>query len=61
MTYRELIYRIRGCTFEVYKHLGPGLLESAYEAAMMHELAAQGLSVKNQVTLPLVYKDLIKK
>jgi len=38
--------------------LGPGLLESAYEAALLHELRQAGLQVQNQVPLPMVYKDI---
>ncbi|MBQ9465903.1 MAG: GxxExxY protein [Muribaculaceae bacterium] len=58
MIYRELIYKIRGCIFEVYNTLGKGLLESAYEAALFHELKLCGLDVKSQVQLPVIYKDL---
>lgn len=38
--------------------LGPGLLESAYEAVLLHELKNDGLEVKAQVSLPLVYEDI---
>ena len=38
--------------------LGPGLLESAYEAALMHELRLAGLRVQSQVALPMMYKDI---
>jgi GxxExxY protein len=40
---------------KVHSQLGPGLLESAYEACLLHELRKQGLSVANQVGLPVVY------
>ena len=59
MTYNELTYKIRGCTFEVYNQLGPGLLESIYEKALIYELQKAGLSVKNQVHVPVVYKDVV--
>lgn len=59
MTYNELTYKIRGCVFEVYNQLGPGLLESIYEKAMIYELQKAGLSVKSQVHVPVVYKDVI--
>jgi len=39
----------------VHSLLGPGLLESAYEACLLHELRKQGLSVANQVGLPVIY------
>lgn len=59
MTYNELTYKIRGCTFEVYNQLGPGLLESIYEKALIYELQKAGLSVKSQVHVPVVYKDVV--
>ena len=51
-----LSYEIRGAIFDVYNALGPGLLESSYEAALMFELKDRGLLVKNQVELPIYYK-----
>lgn len=54
----QLTYKIRGAIFEVYNELGPGLLESVYEAALLHELQKNGLTVKSQVGLPVVYKDI---
>ena len=41
---------------EVHRQLGPGLLESAYEEALCHELHSRGLRFERQVHLPLVYK-----
>ncbi|MBX2935481.1 MAG: GxxExxY protein [Ferruginibacter sp.] len=58
MTENEISYLIRGAIFKVYNALGPGLLESAYEAALMYEIAKQGLNVKSQVALPLVYDEI---
>lgn len=43
---------------EVHRHLGPGLLESAYEECLCHELHLRGLSFQRQVPLPVVYKEL---
>jgi GxxExxY protein len=40
---------------KVHSLLGPGLLESAYEACSAHELRKQGLEIRNQVVLPVVY------
>jgi GxxExxY protein len=40
---------------KVHSHLGPGLLESAYEACLAHELRKQGMRVAQQVGLPVVY------
>jgi len=42
----------------VHSHLGPGLLESAYEACLEHELFTAGLFVEAQRALPLIYKDI---
>lgn len=42
----------------VHRELGPGLLESAYELALARELELRGLSVKTQVAVELMYKDV---
>ena len=55
----DLAYKIVGCTIEVHKHLGPGLLESVYEKCLLQELKEQGLSVKSQVQVPIYYKDTL--
>jgi len=47
-----------GCAIEVHKVLGPGLLESAYQQCLAWELRRQGLSVKEQVPVPIRYKEL---
>jgi GxxExxY protein len=49
---------IIGAAIEAHKHLGPGLLESAYEACAAFELIERGLQVEQQKPLPLVYKDV---
>lgn len=49
---------IIGAAIEVHKELGPGLLESAYEACLMSELKLKGLKVKSQIELPLIYKGI---
>ena len=56
MTDNELTYQIRGAIFEVYNTLGPGLLESVYEEALVFELQQQGLEVTRQVEVPISYK-----
>lgn len=45
-----------GAAIEVHKALGPGLLESAYEACLAHELSLRNTCVQRQVPLPVVYK-----
>jgi GxxExxY protein len=57
MEINDLTYKIRGAIFEVYKTLGPGLLESVYEAALASELIALGLVIQTQVALPVIYKE----
>lgn len=52
----EISYAIRGCIFEVYNTLGPGLLESVYSAALECELIERGFKVKSEVMLPVRYK-----
>jgi len=58
MTENEISYKVRGAIFKVFNELVPGLLESAYEAVLMHELLKVGFKVKTQVPLPLVYEDI---
>lgn len=55
----ELTYQIRGCIFNVYNKLGPGLFESVYEAALCYELDKVGLAYKRQLELPVHYEDII--
>jgi GxxExxY protein len=47
---------IIGAGLRVHDELGPGMLESAYEACLMFELLDQGLCVERQKALPLVYR-----
>lgn len=58
MEENELTYQIRGAIFKVYNALGAGLLESAYEKALEHELKKSNLRVKTQVEVPLVYDSI---
>lgn len=55
MDENELSYKIRGAIFKVYNTLGPGLLESVYEAALCYQLKKDGLKVDNQVKVDVVY------
>lgn len=52
----DITERVIGCAIEVHRSLGPGLLESAYEACLVHELIDQGLQIQRQLSLPVVYK-----
>jgi GxxExxY protein len=58
MTENEISGKIIGCAIDVHRELGPGLLESAYEACLFYELVAAGLSVEKQRILPVVYKSV---
>ena len=58
MDENALSYELRGCIFNVYNNAGPGLLESAYEAAMSYEINKKGLQFATQVYLPMVYESL---
>ena len=49
---------IIGAAIDVHRHLGPGLLESAYEACLAFELKTRGLRVDKQDELPLCYKEV---
>lgn len=61
MTDNEITYEIRGAIYDVYKELGPGLLESVYEEALCSELEQRGLSVERQVQVPIKYKGNVLK
>ena len=54
----ELSKSILDAAFRVHSALGPGLLESAYEACLAYELRAEGFNVLTQVPLPLVYREV---
>ncbi|MCP4640284.1 MAG: GxxExxY protein [bacterium] len=56
MQFDPLSNRVIGCAIEVHRALGPGLLESAYEQCLAHELTLQGLPFEIQKPLPVVYK-----
>lgn len=56
--HQELTQRIISAAIEVHKQLGPGLLESAYEECLCHELAHGKLPFQRQVHLPVTYKGI---
>jgi len=49
---------IIGAAIEVHRNLGPGLLESAYQAALAYELSQRGYKVEQQKPLPMLYKEI---
>lgn len=56
MTQDKLIYEVIGASMEVYNVLGPGLLESVYEKALLYELKLRGLKVSSQIPVNIEYK-----
>jgi GxxExxY protein len=54
----EISERIIGAAIEVHKQLGPGLLESVYEAREAEELSLRGIKYQAQVALPVIYKGV---
>jgi GxxExxY protein len=58
MKLNEVTEAVIGSAIEVHKHLGPGLLESAYEVCLAYEIAIRGLKVVRQMQLPVRYKEV---
>jgi GxxExxY protein len=56
MDLNQLSSQIIGAAIEVHKNLGPGLLESAYEECLCHELGLRGILYERQKDLPIQYK-----
>lgn len=54
----DLSYRVIGCALEVYKTLGPGLLESVYEKALVIEPTNKGIKAERQVPVNIFYKGV---
>jgi GxxExxY protein len=59
LAHKELTGRIISCAMEVHKALGPGFLESIYEAALLVELQHAGLRVEAQNFLPVHYRGVL--
>jgi GxxExxY protein len=57
-SFNELTERIIGSCIEIHRHLGPGLLESAYEECLCHEMSVAGISFERQKPLPVHYKNV---
>ncbi|MFN8237485.1 MAG: GxxExxY protein [Chitinophagales bacterium] len=49
---------IIGCSIDIHKHLGPGLLESAYRECLFYDLKQNGLDVKREIPMPIIYKEI---
>jgi GxxExxY protein len=59
MEKEELTEKIIGAAIQVHRELGPGLLESAYEAALAHELGLRGVRFVRQKEMPVRYKGYL--
>lgn len=58
MEVNKLTEKIIGLAIEVHRHLGPGLLESAYQECLYYELKEAGLLVEKEKKLPIEYKEI---
>jgi GxxExxY protein len=58
MELNDITHAIIGAAMKVHRTLGPGLLESAYEACLAYELAKQGFQVERQKPVPVVYEEV---
>ena len=58
LLHKELSDQIIGAAIEVHRELGPGLLESTYQACLAHELSLRGIPFVSQLDLPLTYKGV---
>lgn len=58
MTDQELSKEVLACAYKVHTALGPGLLESAYQACLSFELVNKGFKVEAEKPLPLIYNDV---
>ena len=61
MTVNDITFEIRGAIYDVYKELGPGMLESVYEEALCFELERRGLAIDRQKQVPINYKGNVLK
>src|SRR5215471_696049 len=58
MNLNDITHAIIGAAIKVHKALGPGLLESAYEACVAYELEKLGLRVERQKPIPVIYEGV---
>lgn len=57
--YESIAKTIVNSCYNVHKEMGPGLLESIYELCLIEELKRHKLNIKNQVSIPLIYRDIL--
>jgi GxxExxY protein len=58
LTENEIAKEIVDAAFKIHTTLGPGLLESVYEAVLTHELSSRGLPVERQKSMPVIYENV---
>lgn len=58
LAHEELTSRVIAAAIDVHRHLGPGLLESAYERCLCHELELAKIPFHRQAPLPVIYKGI---
>lgn len=59
MTEEQIGHAIIGAALKIHSAVGPGLLESAYEVCLAYELEKQRIAVRNQVSIPIRYEELL--
>jgi len=57
-TYNDITQAIIGAAIDVHRELGPGLLESAYEACLAYELIQRGFKIERQKEIPIRYREV---
>ena len=57
MNENEISYIVRKCIFNVYNNLGPALLEIIYQKILIYELEENGLEIKSELALPVIYDN----
>ncbi len=58
MTENELARVVVDCAYHIHRKLGPGLLESVYQAVLVHELRKRGLTAFDEVPVPVVWETV---
>ena len=58
MSENEITHHVIGCAISIHRALGPGLLESAYEACLYYEVLKAGLFAERQKPVPLIYQEV---
>jgi GxxExxY protein len=58
LTVEQAATKVVDAAYRVHEKLGPGLLEQVYETCLAHELTKQGLNIRRQIELPVIYDGL---